>query len=112
MTLRFDIKTVSEANTREHWRVRNERKRAQQLAFKVMWRSYRPTVTLPAEITFTRFSCKAVDSDNLTSCFKGLRDQLARELGIDDGGEAVRWRYEQVRLSKREHYFTVTIRQT
>ena len=108
--LRFGIKTVSEANQREHWRVRHERKKLQQSHFSVLWKYYKPVINLPAEITFARHSCKELDSDNLAGAFKHVQDQLAKELGVDDGDGSVKWRYEQKRISNREHYFTVTIR--
>lgn len=109
MTYRFDIKTVSEANQREHWATRNRRKKRQQADFSVLWRSMGCTVTPPATVTFTRYSCRTLDSDNITSCFKGIRDALAREIDIDDGDDRVTYRYEQERIRTRENYFTVTV---
>lgn len=105
---RFDIKTISEANGREHWAAKHKRKKKQQADFAALWRMHRPKITLPATITFTRYSCKLLDADNLAGAFKHVQDQLARELGIDDGSDAVRWRYEQERIKTREHYFTIT----
>jgi hypothetical protein len=107
--LTFPIKTVSEANRREHWTVKNKRKIAQQTEFRALWRTQKRKVTLPAIVTFTRYSCKVLDDDNLRGAFKGIRDALAREIKIDDGSDQVKWRYEQVKTSKREHYFTVEI---
>lgn len=109
MELRFDIKTVSEANTREHWALKHRRKKAQQADFAMLWRYHKAKVTLPAVITFTRYSCNLLDADNLAGAFKHVQDQLARELGIDDGSSLVQWRYQQERISKREHYFTVKV---
>lgn len=105
----FPIKTVSEANMREHWAVKNNRKNNQQSLFSILWRRQKRTVTLPATITFTRYSCKKLDSDNLAGAFKHVRDQLAKMLGIDDGSDQVKWRYGQVVIKKREHYFTVEV---
>lgn len=109
----FEIKTVSEANQREHWRTRNARKKAQQEAFSWMWHVLKSCgkvdVKFPAVITFTRFSCKSLDSDNLAGAFKHVRDQLAKELKIDDGSDLIKFKYEQVRIAQREHYFTVNV---
>lgn len=107
--MKFEIKTVSEANAREHWRTKHKRKKQQQSDFNILWKSFKPKVTLPAVITFTRFSCKLMDSDNLAGSFKHTRDQLAREIGVDDGDGSVTWIYKQERILKRDHYFTVTI---
>lgn len=112
--MRFDIKTVSEANQSEHWRTKHKRKKQQQEDFSWLWRAAtqfddKTKFTFPATITFTRYSCKEMDADNLAGAFKHVQDQLARELGIDDGDGSVKWKYEQVRIPKREHYFTVEI---
>jgi len=50
-----------------------------------------------------------MDSDNLAGAFKGIRDQLARELKVDDGDPQIEFRYKQERIPKREHYFSVGI---
>lgn len=107
--MRFDIQTKSEANQYEHWTARHKRKKAQQEAFHILWRSFRPKVTLPAIFTFTRFSHKTMDSDNLAGAFKHVRDQLARELKIDDGSELLQFRYRQERTKTHENYFELTI---
>lgn len=108
--MKFNIKTVSEMNTREHWTKRNKRKKAQQQEFMVAWRSGKFHIDLPATIVFVRHSVNMMDADNLAGSFKHCQDQLARELKIDDGDRAqVRWKYEQVKLAKREHYFTIEV---
>jgi len=109
MKLKFDIKTVSEANQREHWAIKNSRKKSQQKAFQAIWRNAKPKVELPATIIFTRYSCQELDSDNLAGAFKHTRDQLAKEIGIDDGSELLNFEYRQERIGKREHYFEVEI---
>ncbi len=108
--MRFDIKTVSEANMREHWAVKARRKREQQMAFHFLWKTYKPVVSLPATITFVRHACNTLDSDNLAGAFKHVRDQLAKELNIDDGSPSINWLYRQVKTIKREHYFMVDIK--
>jgi hypothetical protein len=107
--MRFDIKTVSEANQREHWAKRSKRKTQQQRDFSTLWKSHKPKVATPCTITFTRYSCNTMDADNLAGAFKHVQDQLAREIGIDDGDKRIEWRYRQERIPKREHYFTVTV---
>lgn len=105
--MKFDIKTVSEANQREHWAVKSKRKKAQQRDFSMIFKSKRPNVPIPAKITFTRYSCQTMDADNLAGAFKHVQDQLCREIGIDDGDDRLTFVYSQERISKREHYFTV-----
>lgn len=108
--MRFDIKTVSEANQREHWAAKSKRKKQQQRDFSILWRQRKGcNIEPPSVVTFTRHACRVMDSDNLAGAFKHIRDQLAREIGIDDGDERVHYRYDQKRIPKREHYFTVDI---
>jgi hypothetical protein len=108
--MRFDIKTVSEANQRGHWSARSKRKKSQQRDFSILWKQQKCVVELPAVITFTRYSHKTMDTDNLAGAFKAIRDQLARELGIDDGSEQIRFEYAQERTPKMANYFTVEVK--
>jgi hypothetical protein len=110
MILTFPIKTVSEANRRDHWTVKNNRKNAQQKEFMVTWRNAKAKVKLPATIIFTRYSCQILDDDNLQSALKGCRDQLAKEIGVDDGSDLLNFVYRQEKINKREHWFTVEIK--
>jgi hypothetical protein len=106
---RFDVETVSEANVREHWMARSRRKKSQQKQVRVLWIQWRPTVDLPARITFTRHAARTLDSDNLAGAFKHVRDQVAFHVGVDDGDPRIDWRYSQVKEKTRGNYFTVTI---
>ena len=107
--MRFEIRTVSEANHREHPMARHRRKKAEQKAFVLMFRCARIKVNLPATITFTRHSRQTMDSDNLAGAFKHIRDALAREIGVDDGDPRIVWKYGQVRESVKGNYFTLTV---
>ncbi len=107
--MKFDIKTVSEANTREHWAAKHKRKKAQQRDFAILWKARRPNVPIPARVTFTRYSCNTMDLDNLAGSFKHIQDEFCRQIGIDDGDPRLRFVYAQERIPKREHYFTVKI---
>ncbi len=104
--MKFPIKTISEANAREHWGAKQKRKKSQQHDFAMLWRTFKPDISLPAKIIFTRYSCKLLDADNLAGSFKHVQDALAKELGIDDG--LLKWEYRQEKIAKREHYFTVS----
>lgn len=99
MTVSFvlPIRIVSEANQREHWAVRNKRKRAQQEAVHLAWpmpRSWR--ISLPCNVKLTRMGPKRLDPDNLAGGFKHVQDAVAAELGVDDGDPGVHWVYEQL----------------
>lgn len=93
------IKTVSEANRRDHWSVRNKRRAEQRrevyFAWKVAVAGCRRRLNAPYLIKLTRRGIKVLDSDNLASSFKGIRDQVAELLGIDDGDERISFEYAQ-----------------
>lgn len=118
----FDIgiQLVSVANLREHWATRagrNKRHRiaahratAYELASIQSWA--RPLdVSKPMTITITRIAPRKLDSDNLASSAKAVRDGIAEALGIDDGSELVTWLYAQTKRFPREYGCQVRIEQ-
>lgn len=101
LELSLDLRTVSALNAREHWAVRTRRVRREREAVYVAlldhrgaraWR--RGWKRTPLIVTLTRVGPRAIDFDNAISGLKGVRDELAAWLGVDDGDELVRWRYE------------------
>ena len=94
-TLAIDIpiRTVSEANRREHWAAKAKRVRSQRKAAKIITRSAiaEPMIT----ITLTRVGPRKLDTDNLAGALKAVQDGIADAIGIDDGSELIRWQYRQ-----------------
>lgn len=45
---------------------------------------------------------RILDADNFVAGCKGLRDAIARRLGVDDAEKYVEWRYEQVQWNGEE----------
>lgn len=111
--LEFDapIKTISEANNRDHWRKRSERRKAQQQEVDIMLLNALQgrKVALPCVVKLTRIGAKALDSDNLAGSFKAVRDAIARRLGIDDGDSRIRFEYDQEAIGRREYNIKVNI---
>ncbi len=96
ITLEIPIKTVSEANSREHWRVKNKRKQNQQAAVWFSLQSRSAFLPPPILVTLERIGKRLLDDDNLASSFKGIRDMVAAFYCLDDGDtKAVRWKYSQ-----------------
>lgn len=85
-------------NNREHFRVRIKRVRAERecVAWELVKRR-RPPV--PCSVLLTRFApSNGLDDDNLAGALKGIRDEVAKWLGVDDGNRnTVRYRYAQAR---------------
>jgi hypothetical protein len=106
------IKTVSEANKREHWTVRSRRRKAQQQEADVMLLNALQgrKVKLPCLVKLTRVGPKLLDSDNLAGAFKAIRDALARRIGVDDGDPRITFQYEQRAVGRREYNVIVEIK--
>lgn len=105
-------KTVSELNQREHWAAKNRRKQDQQEAVAIaMLNALRGRkVQIPCVVKLTRIGPKKLDEgDNLSSAFKGIRDQIARQLGVDDGSDQVEFQYSQMPIGSRDYAVKVEI---
>lgn len=90
------IRIESEANRREHWRVKANRTKAQRkVAYWALWDAGFIDGKPPITITLTRIAPRKLDSDNLAGGFKAARDGIADWLGIDDGHPSLTWLYAQ-----------------
>lgn len=107
-----NCKTVSEMNDRSHWAARNKRKREQQeLVAAYMHNALGGRkVELPCVVMLTRIGPRKLDAgDNLSAAFKGIRDAVARQLGVDDGSDQVEFRYDQMPIGSRDYSVKVSI---
>lgn len=89
------IFTESMSNARIHWTVKAKTVKAQRRAT-----AYRTPPALKVlgpllVVTLTRVSPRELDDDNLRGALKGVRDQVASALGVDDRSRLVRWEYGQ-----------------
>lgn len=59
----------------------------------------------PLTVTITRIAPCELDDDNVVGSAKGVRDSVAKWLGVDDRTKrsGVAWRYEQTRGRPREY---------
>lgn len=110
MRLEFTIpiKATFTLNSREHWsvraRMRSSERRAVAFAYTSATRSYRDRASLwsksphiPVRIALTRIGPRFLDSDNVQGALKAIRDEVAKQLGLDDGDERLTWAYSQER---------------
>ncbi|MBE0559117.1 MAG: endodeoxyribonuclease RusA [Proteobacteria bacterium] len=106
------VRTWSEANLRGHWGKKARRAKKQRQAARLLVRTAR--VALPKfgsiAITLTRIAPRALDTDNLASGLKAVRDGVADALGVDDGSSRTKWRYAQERGKPGEFAVRVEIR--
>ena len=92
----------SGANLREHWATKAKRVKAQRNAVVLVRHggAFLPAIaaTTRGEVLvclMVRVAPRRLDSDNLAYAFKAVRDQIAEELGVNDGSDAVQWLYAQ-----------------
>lgn len=94
MKFEIPICIPSMANARLHWAAKSREVKRQRDITAVMFRaSVRKKPCLPCTITLTRRGPRKMDDDNLVSSFKAVRDQLAKEMGVDDGSNSIQWKY-------------------
>lgn len=100
MIVTLPIRTLSEMNMRQCWQARARRVREQRGLARLVVAgtlAHEP-VKPPCEVHVTRCAPSGgLDDDNLRSALKAVRDGIADALGIDDGSDAVVWRYDQRR---------------
>lgn len=109
------LRTVSEANSHEHWRVRQKRAKGQRHTAELVVRTAGSafedrTVRLPLTVTLTRIAPRSLDSDNLAGSQKHVRDGIADALGINDRDPGVTWTYAQERGAKGYYGVRIEIR--
>lgn len=96
--INIPLRTVPGLNARELWQVRSSRVKKERRA--VGWSlvgQQRPPI--PCSVRLTRIAPSGgVDDDNLAGSLKGVRDQVAEWLGVDDRHRnQVRYVYAQKR---------------
>ena len=89
MTIVLDIpgmRIKSGLNEREHWGARKKRIDQEK---KTIWAAMRHHpfhgLVPPFLVTLTRIGPRRMDDDNVAGGFKSVRDQIAKDLRVDDG---------------------------
>lgn len=111
MRFTIPVRTISEANGREHFRVKAKRAKEQRAMARMFAGQWSPFPKPPLVITITRIGVRGLDDDNLASSQKAVRDGIADALGIDDGDKRLSWRYEQRKGKPKEYAVEVEIAQ-
>lgn len=112
VTLTLPLKLKPEGNGLEPWYIVSKRRKATKTAVALSLRQYAPALVdqgFPLVCTLTRLSAGKLDGDNLQSALKAVRDAVAHELGIDDGGNDVEWRYGQEKGPRGEHTIRIEL---
>lgn len=113
------IKTVSESNSSEPWRVKSQRHRQQQFFVRSIFNAEAQEIPLPCIVTLTRVSPRFLDDDdNLPIAFKWIKDEigacilpdkvyyykragkLIANKGHADSDSRIKWKYAQEKGKK------------
>jgi hypothetical protein len=93
------LRLVSEANSRDQWWVRDQRRRKQMdttaLLLRCKIQPFCEQFRKGAVVTITRVGPRKLDSDNCVGSAKFVRDSIAKLIGIDDGSDLIEWRVDQ-----------------
>lgn len=107
---KLKIKTLSEANlTGEHWSKKHKRHTSQKMLIRLFFSREKPKIHLPCLIKLTRIAPRSLDSDNLSSAFKWIRDEISSELtgiiraGMADDDSRIQWQYAQKKGEPKEY---------
>lgn len=100
MRFTIPIRLPSLNNARLHWRRMDTLKRKQKDAVKMCLVNHINSTgeripPVPLVVLITRAGPRRLDDDNLAGACKYVRDQIAREVGVDDGSNLYEWRYAQ-----------------
>lgn len=102
LTFTVPIKATFTLNSREHWSARARKRKAERSLTKLghlgalATRPRRsPALRPPFVVTLTRIGPRKLDSDNVQGALKAIRDEVAAQLGIDDGDPRITWNYGQ-----------------
>lgn len=117
MDLTLPLKLDGSLNSRELWQARSRRvakERAVVCGYFLaqrfdLWRLRAINPGGRWVVQLTRIAPRKLDSDNLLGRFKGVRDEVAKQLLVDDGSERIRFDYAQRKGKPREHVVRVTI---
>jgi hypothetical protein len=105
------VRVSSETNSRESWPAKYRRKKAQKKETHVEWKSHArgKKIALPCVVRLTRIGSRRLDDDNLGESFKAIRDQIASEIGVDDGSELIKFEYAQEAIGRRTYSVRVEV---
>lgn len=116
MKIKLPIKTVNEANSREHWHKKAVRHTKQKDAIKFALVNRITPDLLPCTIKLTRVAPRKLDQwDNLPMSFKWILDTLAsllvpnKAIGQSDSDNRIQVIYDQIKGIPHEYAIEIEI---
>ena len=97
------MRTVSEANSTEFWRIKHNRHTEQQRSVSLFLKPWRDKIKLPCNLILTRYAPRKLDKrDNLPMSFKYILDRICAIImndyrpGRADDTDEIEVKYDQV----------------
>lgn len=104
------LRLVNSANTREHWGKRAKRTKGERVAVWVMLRHESICESTHYGVTITRIAPRAFDSDGMAISAKGVRDEVAAWLGMDDAPDSgIAWEYAQRKGEPKQYAVEIEV---
>lgn len=97
LVVSIPLRLVNPLNAREHWAEKARRNKLERSAAHWHLRATgkRPPAA-PLTVHMVRLAQQRLDlGDNLSACFKAVRDGIADWLGVDDASPLINWTYGQ-----------------
>ena len=115
LSITLPLHIVSEANSREHWRVKRKARGHYRLFTKASmvsasWKQGGAAFRPPCTVTLTRIAPRELDDDNIRGALKAIRDGVADWLGCDDSKRSgVTWEYAQARGEPKQYAVRIEV---
>jgi hypothetical protein len=87
-------------NSRDHWAVKAHRAKQERSAAFLILRTKGKPPELPVTVELTRHAARLMDSDQIVTVMKSVRDGVADWLGVDDGDDRITWVVKQRKAPK------------
>jgi hypothetical protein len=98
ISVTISLYTTTEANAGGHFVPKIKRAKKQRACVRDVFRKIGLALPLlPAKITLTRIGQRKLDSDNLASALKHVRDEIAAAYQVDDADSRYAWEPQQER---------------
>lgn len=98
----INMEVPSLANARMHWRAFSKLKIKQKLITNAHLSLHKAPKLGPFTVELTRRGHRKLDSDNLSSSMKYVRDQISAWIGVDDGSDLYTWKYAQETIPRKD----------
>lgn len=114
LEMNMPLRTVSEANILCHWAERKKRKDKQRHVLEVFWDTSTKKIPLPCKVKLTRIAPRFLDTDNLASSFKFVRDKISELIkpGLAPGQadkKDILFEYDQKKSAPKEYGIKIEI---